>query len=165
MTAFSFKRRFVVPIALGLGVSYPIDLVTAESMASGDRIKRQTIRAERKDKRRPKIGSELQLYYGMRTRQCYLIGRARCTDVKSISIYFNPVHPIILIGGSPYREDLTRFSQADGFGSWKEMRQFWEEEHPGIVDFLGFITYWEPLPVRAEKDTAPATRKRAAKKT
>jgi hypothetical protein len=141
MVAYSFKRRFVGPIRVGLG----IDIRGTEfwSPRIAVRPKRQTIRADRKRHARP--GEELQLYCGMRTKGCFLIGRAWCIAVTPISIEFNPIHPIILVGGSPYRENLTTFAHNDGFENWKEMRSFWFKEHPGIDIFVGVLIKWVPL--------------------
>lgn len=86
MVAYSFKAQFVEPIRAGLGLPTEPQI----------RPKRQTIRADRKRHARP--GEELQLYRGMRTRQCFLIGRAACTEVTKIRI--------IDAGDRPDRPDL-----------------------------------------------------------
>ena len=59
MVAYSFKARFAEPILAGT--------------------KLHTVRAPRKRDARP--GEELQLYRGMRTRQCALIARKTCAGV------------------------------------------------------------------------------------
>lgn len=146
MVAYSFRPRFVDPIRVGL------------NMIPGGKLcgpKLHTIRADRKRHARP--GEELQFYCGMRTPKCFLIGRARCRDVRPITITFgsNPVVRIGLgklvgdIGGSEaflmYRHGgLDMFAIEDGFASWEEMRAFWAETHAGGV-FVGRIIYWEPL--------------------
>lgn len=71
MVAYSYKARFVEPIRLGLE---PGPWIPG--------MKRQTIRADRKRHARP--GEEIQHYRGMRTRQCFLIGRAICEAVRRI---------------------------------------------------------------------------------
>lgn len=145
MTAYSFKKRFVEPIRWGLGLG--LDL-SDEAAAIGTP-KRQTIRADRKRHARP--GEELQLYCGMRTKGCFLIGRARCTDVARIHIHFRERRQSDWIQSAvtgkidrPY--DLSQFAKSDGFESWGHMREFWSREHPGIRDFSGIIIKWEPLP-------------------
>ncbi|MFO0729377.1 MAG: MT-A70 family methyltransferase [Nitrospiraceae bacterium] len=66
MVAYSFKSRFLPPIARGL--------------------KRQTIRAPRSRHARP--GERLQLYAGMRTRHCYkIIPDPVCLEVCDIELH------------------------------------------------------------------------------
>lgn len=79
MVAYSFRQRFVAPIQVGLGT---IEHIPGTEYAP----KRQTIRANRKRHARP--GEELQLYCGMRTKGCFLIGRARCTSVSGVRLQF-----------------------------------------------------------------------------
>jgi len=64
MVAYSFRARFREPILVGA--------------------KRQTIRADRKRHARP--GEQLQLYTGMRTRECAIIARALCSQVMPVRI-------------------------------------------------------------------------------
>ena len=121
MVAYSFQKRFAYPILAGT--------------------KCQTIRDARKRHARP--GEALQLYTGMRTRQCSLIGTARCMDVQ----------PIVLdLAGGTYRildmifwdrPILDEFAQRDGFEDWTELRAFWESTYPGITDFGGFVIRWQ----------------------
>lgn len=152
MVALSFKRRFVEPIRVGLmRDEYLIALAPFYP-------KRQTIRAERKDGRRPKEGETLQLYCGMRTRQCFLIGKARCLFSCDITLLFDDdpemegvVSPGFGLAQWGYNS-LDAFAQGDGFKDWQELKSFWAAEHPTIREFVGVITFWEPL------DVVPATR-------
>jgi hypothetical protein len=127
MVAYSFKRQFVEPIRAGT--------------------KRQTIRAERQRHARP--GEEVQLYTGMRTRQCRLIGRATCTAVTPIGLYFG-ARPFTQIGGVDafgllY---LDIFAQADGFMHWADLVAFWRANHPDVGDvFAGILVQWGDLEV------------------
>lgn len=136
MVAYSFRKRFVEPIRVGLGKPW---------VRRGRSIfpvpKRQTIRADRARHARP--GEEIQLYCGMRTKGCFLIGRARCVSVESIVI--NLSFGVIIIGGRTLISSLDHFAIGDGFKSWKEMRGFWQEEYPGTNHFRGVIIKWEPL--------------------
>lgn len=139
MVAYSFKRLFVPAIRIGLGID------PQDPEAGARRPKRQTIRANGlRAHARP--GDELQLYCAQRTKHCFLIGRARCVAAKPIRIIFNPVHPIIYVGGSPYRKNLQTFAQDDGFASWRELREFWNENHRGVEEFEGMIIFWKPAP-------------------
>lgn len=137
MVAYSFKRQFVAPIQVGLGT---IERIPGTEYAP----KRQTIRAYRKRHARP--GEEIQLYCGMRTKHCFLIGRARCTSVDGILLRFG-IGKISVDNYPAIREDdeLDIFAQADGFKDFAEMAAFWHEEY-GQDHFEGIIIKWEPLP-------------------
>ena len=123
MVAYSFKRRFVDPIRAGT--------------------KRQTIRAERK--RHARAGEQLQLYSGMRTRQCELIGRAECISVWPVTLIFRDADGVMLEGFRSTYGDLDGFARADGFKDWGELRGFWSHNHPEIEVFDGVIIRWGAL--------------------
>ena len=123
MVAYSFRQIFRSPILAGT--------------------KRQTIRSDRKRHARP--GEEVQLYTGMRTRQCAIIGRAVCESVRPVWI---GVDDDWIDDGLAIRVetvDLDRFAQADGFADWSEMRAFWRAEHPGVPVFSGVLIRWGAL--------------------
>jgi len=107
MTAYSFQPRFVAPILAGT--------------------KQQTIRAERKRHGRP--GEELQLYTGMRTKRCRLIGRANCFSVWPITIDIERREIEYADRIISLQQDLDAFARTDGFADWWEMRDFWKEAH------------------------------------
>jgi hypothetical protein len=130
MVAYSFKRRFVEPIRRGLGSPYPDQYGIAP--------KRQTIRADRRRHARP--GEEVQLYCGMRTKQCFLIGTGRCTSVLPIVI----TEQFINIEGTRVR-DVDAFAQRDGFKDWSDMLAFWREVNQLAVSFSGVVISWEPV--------------------
>lgn len=185
MPAYSFKKRFVMPIRVGLGligltdpetgIEVPCELVLDDGAKTPHafdpmrdldppiRPKRQTIRAEGK-RRHARLGETLQLYTAMRTKQCKLIGKARCTAVVPITINFEyryqPDWPAGRIEFGDERaqwsenppmhvcqgqENLDNFARLDGFEGWAEMRDFWDEEH-GLGEFKGVLIRWEPLP-------------------
>lgn len=139
MSAYSFKKRFIVPISLGLGVPYALDHVVSLNAAP----KRQTIR--RVGKRRHARPSELvQLYHAMRTKQCFLIGEAVCTDVASVIIWVN--HDTIAIVRSQMmlsRPEMEEFARQDGFADAADMAAFWRTEHAGVEKFEGLLIKWE----------------------
>ncbi len=143
MVAYSFNRRFVTPIQVGLGQQQKIE------GAAGYRPKRQTIRANGK-RGHAREGDVLQLYCGMRTRQCFKIGEARCTAVLSITIRFpKPYRPHSTVrlpgNGIVLARDLDAFAVSDGFEDWAALREFWRENHPGVTDFSGVLIRWEPV--------------------
>lgn len=137
MVAYSFKRRFVDPIKSGLGL--PFDEIGALVLP-----KRQTIRAFGK-RRHARPGETLQLYHGMRTKQCFKIGEARCVSVHDVTIKVGKhTMPVSLdyahIGGG----HLHDFARADGFANSEDMLAFWQTEH-GLGKFEGIMIRWEPF--------------------
>lgn len=124
MVAYSFKRQFAEPILAGT--------------------KQQTIRADRRRHARP--GEELQLYTGMRTKQCKLIGRATCVAVVPVMLNFAE-YGVVKIGDTVLFSDarMQEFARCDGFASWAAMRDFWHENHPGSDQFEGVLIRWGDL--------------------
>ena len=154
MVAYSYKKRFVNPIRVGLGI-VPVTpkIIDDPDAPMGYRIgpeirpKRQTIRADRK--RHARVGEEIQHYCGMRTKHCFLIGRARCVSVLPVVLHFIAWGSAIVGSGKVaencyYDERLHLFAQADGFDRWEDMKAFWREEHPGVDKFEGVLIRWEP---------------------
>lgn len=132
MVAYSFKASFADPILAGT--------------------KRQTIRLPRK--RHARVGEELQLFTGMRTRSCKLLGRATCTGVHDVRLDF--VAGSVSIDDSlllTLPEDLDEFALRDGFQPragtarrpWPFMRAWWSQTHPGLEVFNGVLIRWEAL--------------------
>ncbi|MDE3115789.1 MAG: ASCH domain-containing protein [Pseudomonadota bacterium] len=124
MVAYSFKAKFAEPILAG--------------------IKGGTIRGDRRRHARP--GEELQLYTGMRTKQCRLIGRRTCVAVDLISMDFG-ANPRISIGETEIARMalLDRLAVFDGFHNFDDMAAFWKEEHD-IRRWAGWHIRWLPLP-------------------
>ena len=155
MVAYSFKRRFVDPIRAGLRIPSALD--NQPVIVEGNKFrfnsmscfpKRQTIRADRKRHARP--GEELQLYCGMRTKGCFLIGRARCRDVLRIIITFSDGSRscIATDKGAYQGAGLDEFARRDGFNNWADMIEFWHREHRDDFEagtFIGILIRWEPL--------------------
>lgn len=124
MVAYSFKPQFVEPILV--------------------RTKRQTIRADRKRHARP--GEELQLYTGMRTKHCKLIGRATCIGPEPIKLLFYG-YGAIEIGARRITSPnaLNGFARDDGFADWDEMKAFWFDVHRVVDEFNGILIRWGVL--------------------
>lgn len=139
MTAYSFQEQFVDPILVGLGreprspgLYYP---------------KRHTIRAIGK-RRHARAEELLQLYRGMRTRQCFKIGEARCTATKPIEFNFRKL--AVTIGHQRETKIVSprarhEFARSDGFVTWDALQEFWVENHADPATWSGVIIYWEPL--------------------
>ena len=128
MVAYSFKKQFGPPILAGT--------------------KAQTIRADRKRHARP--GELVQLFTGMRTRQCRRLGEAPCVAVWPIELHLRD--GIVFANGGWIRteEDLDAFARQDGFCDWSAMVAFWAAEHPGVEVFEGVLIRWQPLAPIAE---------------
>lgn len=148
MVAYSFKRRFVMPIQWGLDLDYsfPYDVPGTAWPPFPSGPKTHTIRADRKRHARP--GEIVQLYYGMRRKGCFLIGRGMCTEVPRIHIYFGRFVPHVriqrrdLVSGSA---ELDTFAKSDGFDDWATMRWFWYQEHGDVDHFEGVMVCWRAL--------------------
>lgn len=125
MVAYSFKRMFVPA------------LLTKRKIG--------TIRAERKRHARP--GEEVQLYQGMRTKSCTLIGRARCQHVWPIWLDFQADQVHVLDPGKALGRiaDLDVFAQGDGFDDWSQLRSFWCD----VSSFYGCWIVWNDTLVAA----------------
>lgn len=155
MPAYGFKKQFIVPICLGLGIPWQID----DLVVMGQGPKLQTIRAgfirppygqawsRRKGGRRhAKRGDEVQLYYAMRTTQCRLIGRARCIGVRPITMWFSAGDISIMLDGKilGWRK-LQAFARADGFPDAVAMAAFWKKENKALKKWEGVVISWEPI--------------------
>lgn len=137
MTAYSFKKRFVDPIRVGL---------SSVSLSFDCEPKTQTIRAV--GLRRHAIpGEQLQLYCGMRTKVCFLIGRAECSDVKTIYIKIREDVELQFRIDDKWLSDrkAEAFAKSDGFDSIEDMWLFWRREHKGVTDFGGLVIEWQSL--------------------
>lgn len=123
MVAYSFRPRFVDPILAGT--------------------KRQTIRSIGL-RRHAMSGQQLQLYTGMRTKQCRLIGRAECLRCEGIKLSFVH-HGGVITESLGHLVDLDGFARSDGFADWDDMRAFWRAEHGEPAEWSGIIVTWDHL--------------------
>lgn len=139
MVAYSFKRRFVDPIRVGLGIECDV-----RPMTGPPEPKTHTIRADRK--RHARVGELIQLYCGMRTRECFLIGVAGCIVVWPIRLSLGRRAGVFLPDGERRgAKMLDVFARGDGFKDWADMREFWRVEHPGVDEFNGAFIKWARL--------------------
>lgn len=131
MVAYSVKRQFETVIEIGR--------------------KRQTIRGDRKRHARP--GETMQLYSGMRTAHCRLIGTATCSSVLPVSIDFDEERVVIVDQIIEARIDLDAFAWSDGFLDWEKFVAFWRKQYGPVAQWSGVIVAWkdfrkaEPAPV------------------
>lgn len=147
MPAYSFKKRFVEPIRVGLNLPPSVEAFAAGMDKFGNVTrplpKRQTIRAIGK-RRHARPGETLQLYTAMRTKQCEKIGEATCTEVVPIEIFVGRHDMVIRSGRDRITGDLVdAFARLDGFFNRVDMHAFWLKEH-GLGEFKGVLIRWKP---------------------
>jgi len=122
MVAYSFQRRFAEPIQTGR--------------------KTHTMRPQRK--RHARVGEPVQLYCGMRTRDCFKI-----LDPDPICIL---VAPILLgpwgieIDGVQIRDWDKRndYAVTDGFENWRQLRRFFIQTY-GTGTWEGVLVKWKSV--------------------
>lgn len=138
MVAYSFQKRFEGPIMVGLQPGPP---------AAG--AKRHTIRGDRNRHARP--GERIQLYVGMRTRHCRLLGAPVCTATHRIELHLGAPAAVMVrscfdgaVQTYQSRQELDAFALADGFSDWRELEAFWGKHHPDVTLFRGVLVEWKP---------------------
>ncbi|MEM9734219.1 MAG: ASCH domain-containing protein [Pseudomonadota bacterium] len=110
------------------------------------RIKRQTVRAHRKDNRpHCKVGDRLKLYTGMRTKKCRLLDVVTVTRIDTIKINTidmwlngNLLHATLHSRDADMTDD--EFAEADGFDGFMDMAAWFAETHG--LPFEGVVIYW-----------------------
>ena len=118
MPAFNFKHRF------------------ARKVETGEKL--HTVRAPRKDQRRPKVGAPFYAYEGMRTRKCRKLLESTISAVQDILIEENGR---FMVGGQWISVDQAHaLAVADGFTSANEMFEFFKAEHG--LPFIGHLIHW-----------------------
>lgn len=142
-------------------VAYGFKSFFAGQIADG--VKCQTVRGDRRRHAHP--GEDIQLYVGMRTRNCRkIIADPRCICVLPIVIESTDLIDAgiayIEINGRPlHRDEIEEFARLDGFRpEWvngqakflhgetarQNMGAFWRASHPEIKRFQGTLIKWEP---------------------
>ena len=117
MVAYSFKPQF------------------APLVESGQKC--QTIRGNRKRHALPR--GQVQLYTGMRTKQCRHLRTATCLSVEPIRI--EPVNSVTLAGQQLNQQQVNDLAIADGFASADEFVQFFQDNYG--LPFEGVLIKWE----------------------
>ena len=103
--------------------------------------KRQTIRHPRKIPF--KVDDPLQLYTGMRTKNCRKLGEAKCTAVKKILLTCTSIERLVIIDGDVLGiGGKHTFARADGFANIIEMFDWFEKTHG--LPFDGVLIKWRP---------------------
>lgn len=123
MVAFNFMARF------------------ASSVEDGT--KRQTIRAAGK-RRPPILGEQLQLYTGMRSRDCRLLRSAPCLQVHKIAMELATRRVRIQLGDVVREldtDEINQLAKDDGFASSDLFFAYFTETHGET--FGGYLIKWE----------------------
>ena len=119
-------------------VAYNFQKQFADAVERGE--KRQTIRAPRRDGRHAKVGDKLQLYTGMRTKQCRKLRDAVCHDVCRVVIQRDQIWTYQPQEVHYKPEALDAFAKADGFECWAAMRDWFDSQHG--LPFTGVMIRW-----------------------
>ena len=110
----------------------------ASRVESGE--KRQTIRRNRKDGRRPQPGDTAKLYTGLRTRDARLLRAAPVAECLAVRMHIDD--GIIIVDGRKLEiDEATAFARADGFGCVGEMEQWFLKQYQ-TYDFEGYCVRW-----------------------
>jgi hypothetical protein len=113
-------------------VAYNFQAQFAPAVEAGE--KRRTIRAEGL-RRHARAGDLLQLYTGMRTKECRKLGEAICT----VSTYCAIREDGITFGTYP-KVDVDDFARGDGFKDFDDMKEWFREMHG--IPFIGRLIEW-----------------------
>lgn len=109
--------------------------VFQHKILAGD--KRQTVRRAA----RCKPGDRLQLYTGMRTKACRMLGEAVCTRTERVIIPAPPLRHLMLGEGRVLRgKAALGFAQADGFESLDAFFAFFAMHYE--LPFEGVVISW-----------------------
>jgi hypothetical protein len=128
MPAYNFRTEFAAAVESGA--------------------KRQTIRAVRKDKRRPKVGEPFHAYTGLRNVEARCLHRGVTTRVRHARMDFEG-RTLIVDGLRATREEALEIARADGFDSFETMLEwFWDvhgdaDDVDGGFEFEGYIINWQ----------------------
>jgi hypothetical protein len=129
-------------------VAYNFIKEFADDVESGKKL--CTIRKVGK-RRHARVGEQIQLYTGMQTNACRLLGLGLCDNVTPIHILPSwgeihlqaPTKIHWLVFDSD--ESLNKLAQRDGFPSLKEFFDYFEPQVDDKGVFEGLLIGWEPL--------------------
>lgn len=119
MPAYNFQERFARAVEL--------------------KVKRQTIRAVRRDGWVPKVHQQFVGYTGMRTKACRRLCTSSITEVLPIEISATGIR---LAGRLLSNREANNIAIADGFGHVNEMIGWFIETH-GRGHFTGHLIRWK----------------------
>jgi hypothetical protein len=129
MPLLGFQKQFAPMVENGLRL-FPYASIP---------VKRQTIRAKRRDGRNPKPGERLFIYTGLRTKKCLKLGEAICKSVDEIVVDWRG-GGICVAGEWLSGGQIDQMAMADGFRDFNEMAKWFEKTHH--EDFQGLLIKW-----------------------
>jgi hypothetical protein len=139
VTAYNFKARFAEPILAGTKGG-----TIRMTRKVPQRIAQFSYMGHQRPGGHARPGEILQLYTGMRTKQCRRIGERRCASVEPIILKF--IQGTVAFPARDELFDLEVFARFDGFESWPEMAAFFRGKDGLIDEFDGWHIRWLPLP-------------------
>lgn len=98
----------------------------------------------------PKIGDQLSLYTGMRTSNCRLLRKEKCTEVTPVMLHIKNGNPEMCLGVILGTEkcwievvaaEVKRLASEDGFASIDDFFSYFLGDDD---EFYGFLIEWEP---------------------
>lgn len=97
------------------------------------------INTMRRGKQRCKVGQEIQLYTGQRTRKCRKLGRGICIKAVKARVFENEVYlekygVLFAIGHK------NKFARSEGFKTWKDLIAFFTPNPR--KEWKGFYYRW-----------------------
>lgn len=127
MPAYNFQKRF------------------AAKVESGEKL--HTIRAIRKDGKRPMPHTPMAAYFGMRTKGCRLLVRSVISRVEHVRIDSGGI--VQLDGRQITHAERDALALADGFVDAREFVSFFRDNHG--LPFEGHLIHWHKLPYIASQ--------------
>jgi hypothetical protein len=127
MALFGYGKRFAPMVKNGLQAPPDPNI----------RIKRQTIRAKRRDGKNAHPGETLHHYTGLRTKSYRKLGISICKSVEEITIEANGIN---VAGTWLHHAEVENLAFDDGFDSFEQLLAFFETEHG--LPFWGLLTKW-----------------------
>jgi hypothetical protein len=140
MPLLGFQARFAEAVTAGVTSAHA-------HVRPGDwdatKVKRQTIRAFRKDHRDPKPGDTLHLWTGLRQKGARKLGEVTCLSAGGVTIDTLGTIETEVEAGEFYAlgpDEEQAFAQADGFAHHPALVAWFEKAHG--LPFSGLLIRW-----------------------
>lgn len=121
---------------------FPLNFKRQFAPAVLDGTKRQTIRKNRADGKRPTPGDIAACYTGLRTSSTQHLRDGLVTRCRSVRIHCEGSGELIIDGAKLDQAQRHEFALADGFSSWPAMLDFFISQYAQHT-FDGFCVEWE----------------------
>jgi hypothetical protein len=123
--------------------TFTINFMKAFAHAIEAGTKTSTIRKERADGRRPKVGDTLKLYTGLRTSGTRLLLSTPATAVHGVQIDCEE-RSIVVDGRLLGVAEKVALAKQDGFACLEDLYGYFHEAHQGQLE--GWMVEWEKQP-------------------